>query len=441
MFKELFSYLPDGIKGCFFAKRIYLDYASLTPIDPRILGEVERFSSIQYANPSSIYKEGVMAKEAMKSARSSIASILHSGPEEIYFTSGGTESNNIAILGTVESLHEKGVEYEKMHVLISVIEHSSIRECANTLSAKGVKVELIPVNKEGIVDVREIEKMIKPNTVIVSVMTVNNEIGSVQPVREIAKAIRHWKSKNIESSAFSFQNFEYPIFHTDASQAPLYTELHVEKLGVDLLTLDGTKVYGPRGVGLLFVKKDTPILPIIFGGGQENGLRSGTENVAGIKGLVKALEIAEKERSVEIERVGGLRNLFIQGLKKIRSDITFNGPQTEVDSHLVADRADKSDRDYPPYILNVSIPKIDNEFFLLQLDAKGIACSTKSSCLGDEEESYVLKAIGADSKQSLRFSFGRWTTKKEIEKTMNVISGIIGKKGSFIIPKKISHKD
>jgi cysteine desulfurase len=406
----------DFVSKIFNKKRIYLDYASLTPIDPRVLGEVERFSSIQYANPSSIYKEGVKAKDAMKSARSSIASILHSGPEEIYFTSGGTESNNIAILGTVESLHEKGVEYEKMHVLISVIEHSSIRECANTLSAKGVKVELIPVNKEGIVDVREIEKMIKPNTVIVSVMTVNNEIGSVQPVREIAKALRHWKSKNKESSAFNFQNFEYPIFHTDASQAPLYMELHVEKLGVDLLTLDGTKVYGPRGMGLLFVKKDTPILPIIFGGGQENGLRSGTENLAGINGFAKALMIAEKEREKEIGRIRELKEHFVKGLMSINSKIKING--ASAGDHSMAS----------PHIVNVHIPGIDNEFFLLQLDAKGIACSTKSSCLGDEEESYVLKAIGADSKQSLRFSFGRWTTKKEIEKTLNVISGIIGPK-------------
>jgi cysteine desulfurase len=428
MFSNYFKKFFNGLKSHVLSSRTYLDYASLTPIDPRVMAEFDKYSGGDYANPSSIYKEGVKAKEAMKSARSSIARILHSGPDEIYFTSGGTESNNIAILGTVESLHEKGVEYEKMHVLISVIEHSSIRECANTLSAKGVKVELIPVNKEGIVDVREIEKMIKPNTVIVSVMTVNNEIGSVQPVREIAKAIRHWKSKNIDSSAFNFQNFEYPIFHTDASQAFVYAELNSQKMGIDLLTLDSSKVYGPRGVGMLFVKRDTPIMPIIFGGGQESGLRSGTENLAGINGFVKALEIAEKERPVEIERVGKLRNSFIQGLKKIRPDITFNGPETEIESPLIADYKDKSDSNYSSHILSVTIPKIDNEFFLLQLDAKGIACSTKSSCLGDEEESYVLKAIGADSRQTLRFSFGRWTTKKEIEKTLRVISEIFSVK-------------
>ncbi len=422
MFNRLSLYILKSLKGRFLPKRIYLDYASLTPIDPRVLGEVERFYSIQYANPSSIYKEGVKAKEAMKSARSSIASLLHSGPDEIYFTSGGTESNNIAILGTVESLHEKGVEYEKMHVLISVIEHSSVRECANTLSAKGVEVELIPVNREGIVDMREIEKMIKPNTVIVSVMTVNNEIGSVQPIREIAKAVRHYRTHNKESSAFNFQNFEYPVFHTDSSQAFLYEDLDVQKLGIDLLTLDSSKVYGPRGVGMLFVKKDTPIMPIMFGGGQENGLRSGTENLAGINGFAKALMIAEKEKFVEIERVGELRDIFIQGLKKIRSDITFNGPQAKTNSQSASSHTDKSNRDYSPHILSVTIPKIDNEFFLLQLDAKGIACSTKSSCLGDEEESYVLKAIGADSKQSLRFSFGRWTTKMEIDRVLDVIS-------------------
>jgi cysteine desulfurase len=406
----------DFVSKIFNKKRIYLDYASLTPIDPRVICEMERFSSIQYANPSSIYKEGVNAKEALKSARANIASLLHSGPEETYFTSGGTESNNIAILGTVESLHEKGVEYDKMHVLISVIEHSSIRECANSLSAKGVKVELIPVNKEGIVDADEVKKMIKPNTVIVSIMIVNNEIGSVQPIREIAKAIRHWKSKNLESSAFSFQNFEYPIFHTDASQAFLYEELNLQKLGVDLLTLDGTKVYGPRGIGLLFVKKDTPILPVILGGGQENGLRSGTENIPAIRGFAIALAIAESKKDKEIARIKGLKESFVRGLVAINSKIRINGA------------SEGGNLTMSPHIVNVHIPGIDNEFFLLQLDAKGIACSTKSSCLGDEEESYVLKAIGADSKQSLRFSFGRWTTKKEIEKALNVISNNVSVK-------------
>lgn len=379
--------------------RIYLDYASLTPIDKRVLNEINKFSSSKYANPSSFYKEGVRAKEVLKDTRAEISNYIHCHPSEIYFTSGGTESNNLAILGTIESLHEKGIDYQKMHVLVSVIEHSSIRECANHLSNLGVDVELIPVDKNGVVSVDEIKNKIKSNTVIVSVMTVNNEVGSIQPIRDIAKAIRYFRTNSSNSSIFNFQDFNYPVFHTDASQAFLFEEINTEKFGVDLLTLDSSKVYGPRGFGLLYIKKDTPIAPIIFGGGQESGLRSGTENIPAIRGFAKALEIANNEREVEVKRVIELRNYFIKELKKVREDIKVNCEGS-------------------PFILNVTIPKIDNEFFVLQLDARGISCSTKSSCLGDSDESYVLNAMGVNSKESIRFSFGRWTTKRDLMKVI-----------------------
>lgn len=388
----------------FFKRRIYLDYASLTPIDKRVLREINNFSSSEYANPSSFYKEGVQAKEILKNSKIEISDYIHSHPSEIYFTSGGTESNNLSILGVIESLHEKGVEYDKMHVLISVIEHSSVRECANHLSNLGVEVESISVNENGVVSVDEIKNKIKSNTVIVSIMTVNNEIGTIQPIREIAKTIRHFRLNSKQASDFNFQDFAYPVFHTDASQAFLFEEINTEKLGVDLLTLDSSKVYGPRGFGLLYVRKNTPIVPIIFGGGQESGLRSGTENIPVIRGFAKALEIANNEREVEVKRVGELRDYFIKELKKIREDIKVNGEGS-------------------PFILNVTIPKIDNEFFVLQLDAKGISCSTKSSCLGDSDESYVLNALGVKSKESVRFSFGRWTTKGDLMKVTEVIRG------------------
>lgn len=423
MFKKTYSSLSKKVFNWFWGRRIYLDYASLTHVDTRVLSEIKRFSCINYANPASLYLEGVKAKEAMKKARLQIANFIHSQPNEIFFTSGGTESNNLAIIGAIEALHEKGVEYSAMHIIISVIEHSSIRECANYLSGKGVEVEVLPVGTNGVVSLSELKNKLKPNTVLVSIMTVNNEIGSIQPIREIAKTIRHYRANT--DSVFNFQNFEYPIFHTDASQAPLYLELHVEKLGVDLLTLDGAKIYGPRGMGLLYIKKETPIMPIIFGGGQESGLRSGTENIAGIMGLAKALEIAEKERCGEVKRISELRELFVEGLMEINPDIKING----VESLVVNKNPNKTENlTHSTHIINVSIPKIDNEFFVLQLDAKGIACSTKSSCLGDEEESYVLKAIGADSRQSIRFSFGRWTNRRQVERTLKVISSIVGKK-------------
>jgi cysteine desulfurase len=391
-----------------FNRRIYLDYASLTPIDPRVLREMRKFSAPAYANPSSYYKEGVAAKKALIEARKKVASIMHALPAEIFFTGGGTESNNLAIKGAVEALAEKGVAYADMHVLISVIEHSSVRECANYLNEKGVVTDVVPVDSNGVVIIEELKKKIKPNTVIVSIMTVNNEIGTIQPIREIAKTIRHARTKNADSSPFNFQSFKYPIFHTDAAQAPLYIDLNTEKLGVDLLALDGSKMYGPRGVGMLYVKRETPIAPVIHGGGQESGMRSGTENLPGIMGFAKAFELADLLRQSEIERINNLRNEFIEGLRRINKGISFNGTSA-------------------PHVLNISIPGIDNEFFVLELDAKGIACSTKSSCLEDEDESYVLKAIGANSKISVRFSFGRFTKKGHIKRALGVIDSILNK--------------
>lgn len=407
------------LKKLFSKKRIYLDYASLTPIDRRVQSEIKKYSSINYANASSLYKEGVLAKECLKKMRAKIAGFLHSQPSEIFFTSGGTESNNLAILGTIENLHKAGVEYDKMHVLISVIEHSSIRECANELQEKGVEIELLPVNKNGFVDADELKNKIKPNTVIISVMTVNNEIGSIQPIKEIAKAIRHFRSTKKDSSAFNFQEYTYPVFHTDASQAFLYEDINVEKLGVDLLTLDSSKVYGPRGMGLLFIKKGTPVSSIIFGGGQESGMRSGTENLPSIAGFTRALEIATQERNVQFERMMNMKEFFIKGLKEIRADISVNGGAGE--------SGGRGTEQTSSHILNVHIPKIDNEFFVINLDAKGVACSTKSSCLGDEEESYVLNAIGANSKESVRFSFGRYTTFADLKRALKIISQILKK--------------
>ncbi len=405
MFKRFSSILPKG--------RIYLDYASLTPVDPRVAKEVLKYSSAHYANPSSLYAEGVMARNALATARKISADFIHAHPDEIISTSGGTEANGLALEGIARAAIHAGISTP--HIIISAIEHSSIIETALTMEAHGCEVTRIPVDTSGVVSVDEIKKSIKPNTILVSVMTVNNETGAIQPIRDIAKAIR--QAKKVQEGAEA----RYPLFHTDAAQAVLFQELFVEKLGVDLLTLDGSKVYGPRGVGCLYVKRGTPIEALMQGGGQENKRRSGTENIPGIMGFAKALEIAAAERgtaeidvavqNTEVERVGELRDMMIQGLKAIRSDISVNGEGAEVS----------------PHILNVSISGIDNEFFLFQLDARGIACSTKSSCLRDEDESYVLKAMGADAKSSMRFSFGRWTTRRDIKAALKAIEEVLGK--------------
>ncbi len=389
-----------------FRRRIYLDYASLTPIDRRVLGVMKKFSSREYANPSSIYKEGVKARKILEESRKTVGRILGGRAEEIFFTSGGTEANNLAILGTAQAARMAG--REKPHLIISAIEHSSVMECANLLEKWGMEVTRLSVDSSGSISLEELKKAIRPETFLVSVMMVNNEIGTVQKIREIAKIVRHFRN-NLSAADHQLPTTDYQplLFHTDASQAALFYDLKVESLGADLLTIDGGKVYGPRGIGALYVKKGTPISPVLAGGGQERGLRSGTENLPAIAGLAKALELADKEREKESRRVAELKDFLLTGLKKIRPDLKVNG---------------SSGSESSPHILNVSIPGIDNEFFLLRLDAKGVAVSTKSSCLRDSDQSYVLQAIGANSRDSLRFSLGRWTTKREIKAVLALIS-------------------
>ncbi len=331
-------------------KRIYLDYASLTPIDKRVMGEIKKYSRAEYSNPSALYSSAVKAKKAVIDAKKRIANILHAHSDEIFFTSGGTESNNL-----VFDL------FKDKKIITSAIEHSSI-------FGKG---KVIKVDANGLINLKELEKAITPETALVSIMLVNNEIGSIEPISEIVKCV-----KKINKNC---------LVHTDASQAILLP-LHVEKMGIDLMTLDGSKIYGPRGMGMLYVKRGLKIE------------RDGTANVPGIMGLACALEIADKMRDKEYARLKELRDFFSMGLK-------INGS------------LEKSS----PHILNVAIPEIDNEFLVLKLDAKGIECSTKSACLFDTDESYVLKAIGADSKTSIRFSFGRATTKNDLKKVLKAL--------------------
>lgn len=367
-----------------------------------------KYSGREYANPSAWYKEGVAAEKVMKEARAEASRFLSANPEEIVFTAGGTEANNLAIIGAVEGLHSQGLEYEQIHILISAIEHSSVRECANRLSDLGVAVETINVKNDGIVDLDDLKNKLKPNTSLVSVMTVNNEIGSIEPIKEISKIIRQHRQENFASSPFAFQQNPYPIFHTDASQATLL-DLDTRKSNVDLLTLDAAKMYGPRGIGLLYIRRNTVLEPVIFGGGQEKGLRSGTENVAAIAGFAKALSLAAESRQAEFIRLAEIKKVFWDGFRQIKPEARQNGEGQN-----------------SPHIINISVPGLDAEFAVIKLDALGVACSTKSACLRDEAESYVLKSIGAPSKYSLRFSFGRYTSFGDIKKVLKILSSVLG---------------
>ena len=384
--------------------RVYMDHAAATPVDQRVIRAMKPFWSERFANPSAIHREGVAARVAIKDARTTIAELLGIHADEVVFTGSGTESCNMALSGTVNAW-QSSHPGRTPHVIVSAIEHDAVLEPSRRLEASGVCVTRLPVQPDGIVNLSVLKNAINEDTVTVSVMYANNEIGTIQPIRETAKIIRKWKKEahGITRIGKPDGDDRYPLMHTDATQAANYLDLHIPYLGVDLLTMNAAKIYGPRGVGLLAILRGTPIEPIVVGGGQERGFRAGTENVAGIVGFAKALAIAQKIADKESRRLTVLRNDMIAELKRF-SGLSING------SEIVR----------LPNNVNFSIRGIDHEFLALQLDANGIAVATKSACSeGDAEASHVLLALrkvdGTNaSKEGIRITFGRSTTKKEI---------------------------
>jgi cysteine desulfurase len=387
-------------------KRIYLDYASTTPLDKRVVKAMLPYFSDTFGNPSALSQEGVLAKKAVLEARTSVAKLLNIRSEEVIFTGSGTEADNLAILGVFNAFRSKF----KPHIVTTTIEHPGILEACRHVEKEGGEVTYVAVEKNGIVDPQKIKAAIKPMTVLISVMLANNEIGTVQPLRDIRRMLDELKKE---------KGNLYPYLHTDASQAANYIDLNFQKHGVDLMTLDASKVYGPKGVGLLAVKKHVAIVPIGFGGGQERGLRSGTENVPGIIGFAKAMEIANGMRESESERLAKLRDHFFTQIEKTLPNVIING--------------DKEKR--LPNNVNICIPGIDAEFAVIQLDSLGIAASAASACLNLSEtsQSYVIeglyKASGEQEKKcsgsSLRFTFGRETAQKHIDLTLRSLHSII----------------
>ena len=353
-------------------KRIYLDYAATT--------------AKEIGNPSSIHQEGVKAKKRLDDARRKTSLFFGARPEEIIFTSGGTESNNLAVFGAIDA---------GKHAITTVIEHSSVLECFRELEKRGVKVDYLPVNSEGILELKTLKKTLRFDTALVSIGYVNSEIGTIQPIREISKILP-----------------EAIIFHTDASQAPLYLNCERETLGADLITIDGHKIYAPLGVGALFFRRGIKLKPLMFGGGQENGLRSGTENLSAIIGLAEALESAKKNREKELVRLTALCNFFIAEVEKEIPNVILNGDR---DKRL-------------PNIINFSFPDREAEFLALQLDAAGIAVATKSACLKNDRESYVIKALGGDSHRAtsaIRLSLGKDTKKGDLAYTIGTLKMLL----------------
>ena len=398
-------------------KRIYMDYAAATPVSSDVLKVMQSYFTILFGNAGAIYKEGFVVSTAIDGARKSVAALLSARSEEIIFTSGGTESNNLAIFGVIDALEESGMRIKDMHIITSVIEHPSVLEPFKSLEKKGVQVSYIGTEEDGIVNVKDIKKALKENTVLVSIMYVNNEIGTIQPIAEIAKTLRHFRKQNPK---FKIQNPKLPYLHTDASQAPLYFQLDAEKLHIDLMTLGGQKIYGPKGVGCLYKRRDVRINSVIKGGGQENRLRAGTENTPLIIGFAKALELAEKNREKEYKKIKILRDYFITKINKKIPKVRLNGSR-ELRS---------------PNNINIYIPNIDGEFFVVLLDSKGIACATKSACKESDGDdgSYVIEALGHSrerAKSSLRFSLGKETIKKDIDYVIEILSEDIKKYSNF----------
>ena len=376
---------------------IYLDHAATTPLDKEVLTEMTPYFSDVFGNPSSLHNYGQKAKGELENAREQIAKELGCLPQEIIFTSGGTESDNLAIFGVLEAKRKQSTTKQKGHVITSQIEHPAVLHACEKANKNGFDVTYLPVNEEGIIDPKDVEEAIREDTLLISIMTANNEIGTIQPITKIGRIAN---------------KFKIP-FHTDAVQAGGTLNLKVDYLKVDLLTLSAHKFYGPKGVGLLYLRNGTPLSAQQVGGGQEMRRRASTENIPGIIGMAKALQIANQNRENEKKKLIKLRDYFINEILKNIPDSRLNGHQTE----------------RLPGNVNVCIGKVEGESLLLRLDMMGIACSSGSACAsGSLDPSHVLLAIGLSheiAQGSLRFSLGKSITKKDIDKTLSVLKKVV----------------
>jgi len=373
-------------------KNIYLDHAATTPMDPRVLEAMMPYLGPEYGNPSSIYSIAQRSKIALDEARSDVAEVLGCTPEEIIFTSGGTESDNLAILGVARANSKKG-----KHIVTTKIEHHAVLHPCEVLEKEGFKVTYVDVEPNGIVDPAKVKEAVREDTILVSVMYANNEIGTIQPIGKIG---RFCKKRSIP-------------FHTDACQAAGTLKMNADRLKVDLLTLNGSKIYGPKGIGVLFVRKGVNIQPLMYGGEQERRIRPGTENVAGIIGLAKALKLAQASREKENVRLSRMRDYLIKGIEDKIPKVILNGDRTE----------------RLPNNVNMSILDIEGEALLLRLDMTGVAASSGSACTsGSLDPSHVILALGHSyeiAHGSLRFSLGKDTTKKDLDYVLEVLPKIV----------------
>ena len=389
---------------------IYLDYAATTPVDPEVFATMKPYFTDKPGNPASIHTVGQEAIMAVDEAREQVATFLGCKTSEIIFTSGATESNNFTIKGVVEA-----AKTDKPHIITTSIEHPCVLDTCKYMEGRGVEVTYLPVDKEGLVNINSVQEAIQKNTVLVSIMYANNEIGTIQSIAEIGKIIKKVNNKrSAEPNNLTPKTYNL-IFHTDAVQAIQYLDCNVNELNVDLLSLSGHKFYGPKGVGVLYIREGTAIANIQHGGHQEYNKRAGTLNVPGIVGLGKAIELVAKNKEPANKKQGELRDLLIDNILKNILDSHLNGSH----KHRLPNNA------------NLRFAKIEGESIMLHLDFEGIEVSTGSACTsGTLEPSHVLLAIGiakGEAHGSIRFTLGKDTTKKDIKKVLKVLPPIIEK--------------
>jgi len=389
------------------AKRVYMDYSAGRPLDPRVVEAMLLYFKSFHVNPSSFYSFGQKARQAVEDAREKVADLVSAQRKElVIFTSGATESNNMAIKGVAHRNKERG-----KHIITSNIEHMSVLNPCKYLMTRGFKVTFLPVDHFGFVDVKRLEEELTDETILVSIMYANGEIGTIQPIKEISEIVH---SKSV-------------YLHVDATAANGQVQIDVDKEGIDLLTISSNDMYGPQGVGALYIKTGTRIEPIIHGGGQERGLRSGTENVAGIVGFGKAAEIAKNEMHGESERLRKLRDKFIKGLTDPIPYSFLNGHPSERLPNNVA----------------VRYSFIEGESMLLSLDMMGVAASSGSACTAKTlEPSHVLRAIGLKHEEahgSLLFTLGKQNTEEEVDYVISIMPDIVKRlrKMSPLTPKEL----
>ena len=382
-------------------KYIYLDYAAATPMDDRVLSAMKPYFSEKFHNPSSTYTPALETKAALEDARKTMAMFLSAKPTEITFTAGGTEANNLAIIGTATK-HPGG------HIITTATEHDSVLKPIEYLGQNGWKTTFVMPGKDGLVEPDELLGAVTDETVLLSVIYANNEVGTIQPLNKIAAGLAEIKRARLK------RGIERPIYlHTDAAQATQYLDMHPSRLGVDMLSFNSDKIHGPKQCGTLFIKSGTLINPLIFGGDQEKGLRSGTPNVPAAVGFAEAIKIAEEIKPKEIDRIRKLRD-------KLHDAVL------EIDGAVVNGTMKKR----LPNNLHVTFPGVDNERLLLQLEQRGIIAASGAACSASSEEpSHVLRSMSMTDeliRSSIRFSLGRETTEQDIEQTVKTLRELVG---------------